>query len=331
MITGDYHHTGIAVCRDVGMLKPQGKVLVIDTIPAVSSQSRLFATKLQPGLSSKCTASSIMHHRSTAAVKRSVSFASRLNDPGCDLEDHDQDHGQDDQRVGLITTAAERRGADLLGQADSFEIESDILQQQQSVLPQPSTIARMKSLPWGSGSIPVELSNVQDGCNQSVQHVKPQLSTIARMRSTLFGASTQAAAAEEEEGRNGAGRHKRVRLPLAVAIPPAAPEHPLEGLRFLINGQETLEPSEALTALAEGQMQCAVTGDALEHLLQHHDLSVLETIMRSVVVFSRMQPHQKGQVMDLLGMQGIHQLFSGRTRYIPVRAKRVTCLYASYM
>ena len=32
MITSDYHHTAIAVARDVGMVRPQGQVVVIDTI-----------------------------------------------------------------------------------------------------------------------------------------------------------------------------------------------------------------------------------------------------------------------------------------------------------
>ncbi|KAL0048212.1 hypothetical protein WJX82_010068 [Trebouxia sp. C0006] len=31
MITGDYHHTAVAVARDVGMVKPDGRVVVIDT------------------------------------------------------------------------------------------------------------------------------------------------------------------------------------------------------------------------------------------------------------------------------------------------------------
>lgn len=149
-----------------------------------------------------------------------------------------------------------------------------------------------------------------------MQRVKPQLSTLARIKSALFGMTQSAAVAEVEQARG--AESKQAWTPLAIIIPPPAPEPPLEGLRFLTTGQETLQASEALTALAEGQMQCAVTGDALEHLLQHHDLSVLEIVMRNVVVFSRMQPHQKGQVMDLLGMQGIHQLFNGRSRHIPV-------------
>ena len=66
-------------------------------------------------------------------------------------------------------------------------------------------------------------------------------------------------------------------------------------------------------------MQCAVTGDALEHMLQLEDTSLLEAVMRNAVVFARMKPHQKGQVMDLLGAVGIHQLFDGQPRHIQVR------------
>ena len=104
----------------------------------------------------------------------------------------------------------------------------------------------------------------------------------------------------------------------------AAQQSPMEGLRFFTTSQDLLPASEALTALAEGQAQCAVTGTALEHLLQHHDLLLLESVMQTVVVFSRMQPHQKGQVMDLMGMHGIHQLLNGRPRYIPVGTLTLT-------
>lgn len=31
MITGDYHHTAIAVARDVGMVKPLDQIIIIDT------------------------------------------------------------------------------------------------------------------------------------------------------------------------------------------------------------------------------------------------------------------------------------------------------------
>ena len=61
-----------------------------------------------------------------------------------------------------------------------------------------------------------------------------------------------------------------------------------------------------------------MTGTAFEHMLQQADLSVVETVMRNVVVFARMRSHQKGQVMDLLGNRGLHHMYNGQQRHIPV-------------
>ena len=69
----------------------------------------------------------------------------------------------------------------------------------------------------------------------------------------------------------------------------------------------------------QGQAQCCVTGSAFEHMLQLGDSALLETVMRNVVVFSRMKPHQKGQVMDLLGLRGLHTLREGQQQHFPVR------------
>ena len=73
-------------------------------------------------------------------------------------------------------------------------------------------------------------------------------------------------------------------------------------------------------------MQCAVTGDAFELLLQLREASLLETVLRNAVVFSRMQPHQKGQVMDLLGSRGVHQPNVGDTRHIQVGLQLITAV-----
>ena len=101
----------------------------------------------------------------------------------------------------------------------------------------------------------------------------------------------------------------------------AAPKPGLAGLRFIqVPGNQDCEGSWALSALAEGQLQCTVTGDALEHMLQLRDTSLLEAVMRNAVVFARMKPHQKGQVMDMLGTAGLHQLLDGQHRHIQVRA-----------
>ena len=81
-----------------------------------------------------------------------------------------------------------------------------------------------------------------------------------------------------------------------------------------------MDAAQALCALAEGRARCAVTGDAFEHMLQMADLSMLETVMRNVVVFARMRPFQKGQVIDLLNIRGLYQMHRGQPRHIKVRS-----------
>ena len=277
MITGDYHHTGIAVARDVGMLKPQGKVVVIDTIPPALRQSTLSgATSLDlkaRGLRAP-SLKSVACSTAQRSFKRSVSFALGAQPSALS------------PRRSLnrsVSFAPDVRDSDLGDLSDWGEAQTgghaNAIQ------------ARATQLAAGSGE-----------------------STAAQP--LLFG-SVQTTA----EG-DGCRRGRNSQTPLAVVTAPPTWSPPLEGLRFLTTEQEVLEPSEALHALAEGRLQCAVTGEALEHLLQHHDLSVLESVMQNVVVFSRMKPHQKGQVVDLLGMPGIRQMFQGHARYIPVGSAR---------
>ena len=72
-------------------------------------------------------------------------------------------------------------------------------------------------------------------------------------------------------------------------VPRAASGMALRGLTFMpATGRYHMDPHEALT-MSEGSMQCAVTGDALEYLLQLPDVSLLGAVMRNAVVFSRMQ------------------------------------------
>lgn len=94
-----------------------------------------------------------------------------------------------------------------------------------------------------------------------------------------------------------------------------------DGQRFLLGTGDVRQDDEAtraLTSIAEGQAQCAITGAAFEHLLQQEDLAVLQAVLQNAVVFARMRPHQKAQVLSLLGAGGLHQVFQGRHRHIPV-------------
>ncbi|KAL0023496.1 hypothetical protein WJX79_002152 [Trebouxia sp. C0005] len=105
---------------------------------------------------------------------------------------------------------------------------------------------------------------------------------------------------------------------------PATPRATLDGLKFIqAEGNLECEAGWAVTALAEGRLQCTMTGDAFDHVLQLGDTSLLESVMRNAVVFARMKPHQKGQVVDLLSATGIHQQFDGQPRHIQGYGNRI--------
>ena len=225
MITGDYHHTAIAVAQDVGMFKPGVQVVVLDSI-----QQQLQSEE------SPVTTSQTAHGGATSAYSRHVSFV------------QPRDKAVDSHRKALQ------------GQKQALTHVAE------------SPLARTgKQVSW----VPALGDDSDD--NQPKQHTEKQHQSAPDSHGPL-----------------------------------------MEGFRLSVAGQEQVDAAQVLAALAEGQMQCAVTGDAFEALLQHHDMSMLETVMHSVVVFSRMRPHQKGQVIDLLGTTGVHQLFRGQPRHVAV-------------
>lgn len=76
----------------------------------------------------------------------------------------------------------------------------------------------------------------------------------------------------------------------------------LSALRCTLAEGKVLYPvkvREAMGKIAEGA-QCILTGPAFEHLLQHADPAELELILRGTAVCSRMRPHQKPQLVQLL-------------------------------
>ncbi|DBA90734.1 TPA: hypothetical protein ACH3X1_003944 [Trebouxia sp. C0004] len=101
---------------------------------------------------------------------------------------------------------------------------------------------------------------------------------------------------------------------------PGLPQQLCQSLRVTLEGRQGSVPHgsslQALESIAQGQAQCCVTGPAFAHLLKQEDLSMLEMVMHNVVVFAQMQSHQKGQVMELFGARGLHQMLDGRPRHI---------------
>ena len=270
MITGDYHHTAIAVAKDVGMVKPGRATVVIDT-----TQQQ----ELQP--------------KSSSATSQS---ASRAAAPKNTVHPWDVN-----PQVALGGTS---------------QCSDDGQYQQQVMTPAVGKVTKQVSWDVSPGGDQAQPERCQDAdaprqATSSAYH--------ASRRSALSPSQVLATRSFESEPSVTMSNDAGPPMPPPFALPPAQPQQQLEGLRFHMAGGHCLDASEVVNALAEGQMQCAVTGDALEALLQQHDLSLLETVLRNAVVFSRMKPHQKGQVMDLLGINGIHQLINGRLRYIPVR------------
>ncbi len=270
MITGDYHHTAIAVAKDVGMVKPGREPVVIDTTPQ---------QELQP--------------KSSPATSQSASRAAAPTD---------------------IAHPADVNPQVTLGGTSQYPDDG---QYQQQVLT-PVLMKVTKQLSWdvSPGGDQAQPERCQD---TAAPHQATPSAYHASQRSALGPSQVPATSSFEPEHSVTRSNHDGPPMLPPLALPPAQPQQPLEGLRFQMAGGHCLDASEVVNALAEGQMQCAVTGDALEALLQKHDLSLLETVLRNAVVFSRMKPHQKAQVVDLLGVNGINQLMDGRLRYIPVR------------
>ena len=238
MITGDYHHTAIAVAKDVGMIKAEGKVLVIDT----TSWAEAHRTSM-----SRWRSHRIDQRPAQRPLLTQLSFTPTST-----------------QR--LVSTLHRHSGCGS------------------------GTASSSRQVTWSQlpeDNLPISQHPVSSS-QASVSHVE------------LTRAEPDWQLAHREPILSPARTHK--------------PHLLLPELKF----SQGLQLSEALAALAEGQTQCAVTGEALDFLLQHHDVSVLDTVMRSAVVFSRMKPYQKGQVMDLLGTRGIQQLVDGQLHTIEV-------------
>ncbi|KAA6428240.1 MAG: hypothetical protein FRX49_01836 [Trebouxia sp. A1-2] len=101
-----------------------------------------------------------------------------------------------------------------------------------------------------------------------------------------------------------------------------------EGLSFVLDNGDTFEEGDTLRAfntISQGSMQCCITGPAFEYLLQQPNQALVQAVMLNSVAFTRMRSHQKGQLMDLLGRKGLHQMLNGQRQHILGLGK--SCLY----
>ncbi|KAL3147625.1 hypothetical protein ABBQ38_014675 [Trebouxia sp. C0009 RCD-2024] len=101
-----------------------------------------------------------------------------------------------------------------------------------------------------------------------------------------------------------------------------------EGLALCLDNGDSYQDGDmlkAFQAISEGEAPCCITGPAFDYLLQQPNQVLIQTVMLNCVAFTCMKANQKGQLMELLGRRGLHQVLNRQQRHIPGLGK--SCLY----
>lgn len=322
MITGDHHNTAIAVAKDVGMVRSEENLLLIDT-----------TTQAKPLPSAQPLASgqAANMHEPLMSAKSRVRF---------DLDSGQAQAGPDSTSVasamGSLHAGSVGSSNDLLLHRESTSIRANVDPAQvensspasSASLSRESASARVhkagKSFRGSSqkqcvvSDLTAASGNGTDqaavGLDSSLKGCMQEVSTSA-----LVHDSQSRPLAEQPSISSTApvdsGSFQEACLPQAGA--PLAST--LEGVSWVTCWDDhSYSMAQAVTTMAEGHLQCAVTGAAFAHLLQHASGLVIEAIMRNAVVFARMRPQQKGQVMDLLASRGLRLTCQGQSRQLLV-------------
>ena len=398
MITGDYHHTAVAVAKDVGMVKAASQVVVIDTIHTDAVQHDGSAAST-PDMSNSGLASpdssppaSFRRHNADFGHGFFGLFPGSSKSLGSDAEADKLGQSLKSRNTSLVRVEEVEGRATSLGLEPGHRVSFELSQPSRGSfhgkqlssramavlkLPvgaalannvaseaathelSPRTRLSLDSTPSAEVPAPSKLplqsmklpSEAAYPTHTQSQRLPSRAVSLTRLPSEAAASMAALSAVSSCDGSSVSDRqhlsmqslerqmlglshhvihaskttllthpfHRRTwDAPLTTKFG-VAPESGLRGLTFTSGAdRHHMEPGEAFTAMTEGRLQCAVTGDAFEQLLQLSDVSLLEAVMRNAVVFSRMQPHQKGQVMDLLGSRGIHQPFEGHPRHIQV-------------
>jgi len=322
MITGDHHNTAIAVAKDVGMVRSEEHLLLIDT----TTQARTL-----PSAQSLAAGQAANMHEPLMSAKSRVRF---------DLDSGQAQASPDStsvaSAVGSLQAGSVGSINDLLLHRDSTPIRANVDPAQvensspasSASLSRESASARVhkagKSF-RGSSQKQCVVSDLTaalgNGTNQAAVGLDSSLKGCTQEVSTsaLVHDSQSRPLAEQPSISSTAlvdsGSFQEPCLPKA-GVPSAST---LEGVSWVrCWDHHSYSMAQAVTAMAEGHLQCAVTGAAFAHLLQHASGLVIEAVMRNAVVFARMRPQQKGQVMDLLASRGLRHTYQGQSRQLSV-------------
>ena len=358
MITGDYHHTAIAVAKAVGMLQPDSPVMIIDTVKAAPEtmetdrQGELAgsaaALQLQPELiagnatqtQEACQAADQercqLQSRSSSLLQSQAPIQSLLHQsPNTGLKhSHSQAQSQSQAQPHALSQApvlaqsqahipAGLSAAQTLSQMS--QAGSSILSRPQhaqhvgiptALLPMPQAVQSSQTIQ--SPPLPSALSSDHPSIVACPVEVQSMGQTLKHVHFVTSLADSESLDSDLSGSAQPSGT--------TCQYPQPTPTR----LRFVMGGVGVeWGCSQAVTAMAEGRLQCAVTGDAVQLLLQLADESVLGAVIQNAVVFARMKPHHKGQVVSLLNTRGIYQMHEGKRRHIQVSRSVPTCHLSS--
>ncbi len=319
MITGDHHNTAIAVAKDVGMVRTEENLLLIDTTtparPLPPAQSLVWgqaATTHEPLMTAKSRVRFDLDSEqaqagldnTSAMVSLHAGSAGSINDLLLHRDSTPIRANVDPAQVGISSPASsailsrESASARVHKVGDSFQGG-----------PQKQCVASDLTAASGNGTdqAAVAVDSSLKGCAQEVS--TSALVHDSQSRPLADQPSVSSTALVDS------GSFQEACLPQAGA--PLAST--LEGVSWVRCWDDhSYSMAQAVTAMAEGHLQCAVTGSAFAHLLQHASGLVIEAVMRNAVVFARMRPQQKGQVMDLLASRGLRHTCQGQSRQLTV-------------
>ena len=322
MITGDYHHTAIAVARGAGML-PTGSKLVIIEAAAQPSKMRS-ALKGDLVRTMTCTAPlrvsfDLLQQPHVEArpegfggfkLQPAQALLPGMNQLLQSLPEHVQGQPQSQAasaRKHSLPPAQEQRQVQ-----DRLQSPSELLQ---DVMQQRNSMRVPTKLAWANDSAggthihmerhpPQPLLSCKVLPQEEVQLLADDLNGSQLLPSKFLSAQD----------------HPMTQDDLSCLRPSVIGAS--SNLLFTSEGYSPEDrpqtAQKALQSIAQGQAQCCVTGQAFEYLLQHAEPAVIESVMQHAVVFARMQSHQKGQVMELLSTRGLDQVVADQQQHIPV-------------
>ncbi|DBA99058.1 TPA: hypothetical protein ACH3X1_014197 [Trebouxia sp. C0004] len=288
MVTGDYFHTALAVARGVGMVPKEARVVIIQT-HAEHRGSSAKAAKRKPNLPD---ASEVPKPQHTWAVSFAVPNA---------LSDSSED---EIRSLGGFSECQPEPGKYQEGWLQPQD--TDPLPAAQSQLP---LLGTQPSQAWSlqlqaEPLLSPELAQLSP--SQSFASFSGRLPSKS-LPFTAASASQCLAVQGEDDSLQSTAR---------------------EGLSFVLDNGDTFEDGDTLRAfntISQGTMQCCITGPAFEYLLQQPNQALVQAVMLNSVAFTRMRSHQKGQLMNLLGRKGLHQMLNGQRQHIVGLGK--SCLY----